>query len=375
MSALSARPPERYWSPSPRLRFSQVLDEHGWSRVARPDDADVLIVGSPRALGGLSLRSEQLVNAIGGTEHMTRKDRLARLLRSHGLAESLQPETYLVDSDPSEVESLRSRALAEPGAVWIRKPVARGRGVGVEPIPDVCAWLDRRQGPGEHGEELVQRYIDNPLLLRGRKTEIRSYLLIAGADPLLALYHDGTVRLTSRPFVRGDWGDPGVHVTNTHRQKLADPGLWESTGHELKWTLEALGKDVLERGTTRDPAWIDRTLRPALITALRLVVRAAMPLIERRRGSFQLLGMDSMLTDDLEDIWLTEIQLGPGLSVDNPVKARVIPAMVKEAAAIVLEVRDRLRRGQDPRALSSRRAFQWVFAEPDGDGPDARDIL
>lgn len=375
MSALSARIPERYWSPSPGLRLSRVLDEHGWSRADRPDEADVLIVGSPRGLTGLPLRDEQLVNAIAGTEHMTRKDCLARLLRRYGLAESLQPETYLVDSHPSELATLRSRALAEPDAVWIRKPVARGRGVGVEPIVDIAAWLDRRSGPGAHGEELVQRYIENPLLLRGRKSEVRSYLLIASTDPLLALYHDGTVRLTSRPFVRGDWDDPRVHVTNTHRQKLADPGLYEATSHELKWTFEALGKDLLERGLTGDPGWVERTLRPALIAALRLVLRAATPLLERRRGSFQLLGMDSMLTDDLEDIWLTEIQLGPGLSVDNPVKANIIPAMVEEAAAIVLEVRDRLRRGQDPRELASRRGFQWVFAEPDDGGPDDLEIL
>lgn len=375
MTALSTRVPERYWSVSGGLRMARVLDQHGWVRAARPEEAEVVLVGSGRGLDGLTVRDDQLVSVALGTEHVTDKARLTRLLRANGIAHCLQPETYLVDDGPEEVERLRARAAAEPGAVWIRKPIARGRGIGVEPLPDVISWLDARRGPGEHGEELVQRYIEDPLLLRGRKSEVRSYVLIASADPLLVLYHDGTVRLTSRPFVRGDWHDPRVHVTNTYRQKRADPALWEATGHELKWTLDALGQDVHARGLTGDPAWVGSTLRPALMAMVRAVARAARPHLARRRGAFQLLGMDAILTADLESIWLTEMQLGPGLSVDNPVKAGVIPAMVAEAAAIVLEVRDRLRRGEDPRALASRRGFLWALAEPDGDAPDERDAL
>ena len=185
-------------------------------------------------------------------------------------------------------------------------------------------------------------------------------------DPLLVLYHDGTVRLTSSPFVRGDWANPLVHVTNTYRQKLAFPAGWAARGDEMKWTLEALGHDVHARGLTDDPAWLDTTLRPALMVMVRTVARALAASLVRRPGTFQLLGMDSMLTDDLEDLWLTEMQLGPGLSVDGPVKATLIPSMVEEVAAIVLEVRDRLGRGEDPRDLTTPRGFRWVYVEPQG---------
>jgi hypothetical protein len=369
-TVLSMHARERYWSRTARFRLVRLLEHHGWTRVDRPDDADLLIVGSRRGLAGISPREGQIVNVVEGTEIATHKGRLTRLLRAHGLAEILQPETFLVDAEPAEIERLRERARAEPEAVWIRKPMARGRGIGVEPVVDVEAWLAARAAPGRHGAELVQRYITNPLLLDGTKSEVRSYVLIASTDPLLVLYHDGTVRLTSLPFVLGDWKNPLVHVTNTYRQKHADPERWEARSADLKWTLGALGRDVYARGLTDDPEWVDNTLRPALIATLRAVVRALAPSLERRRGAFQLLGMDSILTDDLEDLWLTEIQLGPGLSVDDPVKATLIPAMLQEAAAIVLEIRDRLRRGEDPRALSARRSFQWVYAEPEAAEPD-----
>ncbi|APR82058.1 Tubulin tyrosine ligase-like protein 4 [Minicystis rosea] len=369
MSVLSMLPKERYWSRSPRFNLVRTLDRHGWTRVSRPADADVLVVGSHRHLEGLDPREDQLVDVVAGTEHMTHKGRLATLLRAHGLAAALQPETFLVDDDPAEIERLRERARIEPDAVWIRKPVARGRGIGVEPLVDVEGWLASRAGPGAEGAELVQRYITNPLLVEGTKSEIRSYVLIASTNPLLVLYHDGTVRLTSLPFVRGDWSNPLVHVTNTYRQKRADPERWATAGAGMKWTLDALGRDVHARGLTDDSGWVESTLRPALIAMIRAVVRAALPQLSRRRGAFQLLGMDTMVTDDLEELWLTEMQLGPGLSTEGPVKATLIPEMLAEAAALVIEARDRIQRGEDPRALRARRGFHWVYAETDPEVP------
>ncbi len=121
---------------------------------------------------------------------------------------------------------------------------------------------------------------------------------------------------------------------------------------------------MLARGLTADPDWLDNSLRPALKVMVRTVIRTVKASLVKRPGAFQLLGMDSILTDDLEDLWLTEMQLGPGLSVEGPVKAQLIPTMIQEVAAIVLEVRDRRSRGEDPRELSCLRGFQWVYAEP-----------
>ncbi len=41
---------------------------------------------------------------------------------------------------------------------------------------------------------LIQRYIPSPLLLEGRKFDLRVYMLVASYAPLTAYYHDGYVR-------------------------------------------------------------------------------------------------------------------------------------------------------------------------------------
>jgi hypothetical protein len=361
VTGIWARPPGRYFNGGGDTKLARLLRHHGWTGVDAPADAGIVLLGSPRHLAKIPVRGDQLVDCIEGTEQLTHKGHLARLLRETEHTATLQPETFLVDDDPLELERLVDRARAEPGAVWIRKPVARGRGIGVQVLTDVDAYVAERARARPHGQELVQRYIERPLLLEGTKSEIRSYVLVACTAPLLVLYHDGTVRLTSLPYQHGDWSNPLRHVTNTYRQKHASPELWEQRGDALKWTLERLGRDVHERGLTDDPAWVDHRLRPALIGLLHLVAAAVAPQLRARPGAFQLLGMDTILEHDLERIWLTEIQLGPGLSVDNPVKATLIPSMLQEAISIVMEARERLAAGRDPTQLRSRRSFHWVY--------------
>ena len=64
----------------------------------------------------------------------------------------------------------------------------------------------------------LNRYISNPLLLEGRKFDIRVYLLIVAARPFLALYHSGYVRLSCEPYDEASTS-ACVHLTNQYQQK------------------------------------------------------------------------------------------------------------------------------------------------------------
>lgn len=57
------------------------------------------------------------------------------------------------------------------------------------------------------------RYITNPLLLDGRKFDIRAYMLIASTVPYLVLFHHGYIRLSCQKY---DGNDTNLttHLTN-----------------------------------------------------------------------------------------------------------------------------------------------------------------
>ena len=72
-----------------------------------------------------------------------------------------------------------------------------------DPDPDLTLTLTLTltQVPTEE-RLLVQEYVDKPLLLDGRKFDIRLYVLVTSFDPLRChVYEQGLTRLASRPYV------------------------------------------------------------------------------------------------------------------------------------------------------------------------------
>uniref|UniRef100_A0A6B2L8F1 Tubulin--tyrosine ligase-like protein 9 n=1 Tax=Arcella intermedia TaxID=1963864 RepID=A0A6B2L8F1_9EUKA len=283
---------------------------------------------------------------------MTDKAHLHGLLRGIGRAD-LQPETYTL-RDAKECREFFVRARAERGAVWVTKEpgASQGAGIVINPklgeleekyLKDPAAAEPVCVGLEEDEDVVVQRYIMNPLLLNKKKMEIRSYWLLASVDPLVVFYHDGTVRLTTSDYNQGDWDNPLIHITNTAQQKKADPNYYD-TQTERKWTLAQLAAYLEDhKKVPHGASYLSRTLRPQLIDIIRTVVQAAHPLLLREKsksgwdGRFELLGMDVILDDQLK-VWLTEIQMGPGISRDPGVKQQTLPAMLEELTSIMLEV-------------------------------------
>jgi tubulin polyglutamylase TTLL9 len=208
---------------------------------------------------------------------------------------------------------------------------------------------------------VIQRYIRNPLLLDARKSEMRIYWLIPSLDPLLVLmYREGTVRLNSKPFVLDDFDNALVHLTNAFQQKSHpeyDPSV------VLKWSFADLENYLVRDRKLAPENYIEGRLKPQLKRMLSFVADAAAPSLVQRPAQglfFGLYGADIILDDALHP-WLTEIQKGPGLSFDDPVKQKVIPPMVNEAVSIVLEVQQRKRKGLSLENLDAVRGFEWVI--------------
>jgi len=200
--------------------------------------------------------------------------------------------------------------------------------------------------------------------------EIRTYWMIASVSPLVVLYHDGTVRLTTQDYKHGDWDNALIHVTNTYQQKAADTKFWD-TVTDRKWSLEQLEEYLKsEKKVPASQDWLSTYLRPTIKKYISTVINAGVPEIKqfgsRRRpadkGRFELLGMDIILDDNLQP-YLTEVQSGPGLSRDPGIKAKLIPEMIEEMFSIALEI-DTLKRAGIPfTATSLKNVRLWEIVD------------
>lgn len=83
---------------------------------------------------------------------------------------------------------------------------------------------------------LIQSYIDRPLLYKGRKFDIRHYIMISSINGKLRgyFYQGGYIRTTSYKY-RLDDNSPAVHLTNDAVQKYCkDYGRYEK-GNKLSY--------------------------------------------------------------------------------------------------------------------------------------------
>ena len=242
------------------------------------------------------------------------KGRLSRLLAHaarHFGATFRFPAGFVL---PEEREAFMAYAAAQPeGTIYIVKPRGGQGGQSIRLTDQPLMALE-----AEHA--VVQRYVDRPYLVDGRKAHMRVYCLITSVDPLrFYIYNNGIVRFAPRPYERGDgWLDQAdMHVTNTalHRNNpllviSQDPAV-ENAGHV--WSMRAYLRRIGADG--HDPEAIFRSLAH-LVGQFVLVLRddgfftRQLALGSDRSYGAKLFGFDVLLDADAQP-WLIEVQRSP----------------------------------------------------------------
>lgn len=311
-----------------------------------------------------------LVNKAGLTETLKKHDR-ANVDAEMTLSDFYQ-ESYRLH-DPVERRAFFGQLpkVDQRDNLWIYKPGNESRGRGIEIMWRFNKLQRRYQKYGNRPvkdrklEGIVQRYIRKPLLLDGRKSEMRIYWVVASLDPFLVLmYPETTVRLNSLPYQLDNFDNQLIHVTNVYQQKNHpdfDPNA------VLKWRFADLGRYLTEELGIAAPDFLETKLVPQLNRMIAWVAKAGRSRLFQQYPAqgdcFAVFGADVILDENLQP-WLTEIQKGPGLSfLGDPVKQHVIPPMLGEAARIAFEVRERRLKGKSLKNLKSVNRYQWAVNE------------
>lgn len=221
------------------------------------------------------------------------------------------PESFVLPRDRQALEAFA--AGPDAPALYIVKPIRSSGGQGITVVRDLSEALHRQ-------DVVVQRYLDRPYLIDGRKGHCRIYGLVTSADPLRAyVYSEGIVRIAPEPYApKPDApGGASMHVTNTALH-LGDPRLVISQDPEaddvgavrsLSALLRRLGADG------HDPQVVSGEIKALMEWFVRLVAAEGLfarqaALGGRRSFSAKLFGLD-VLIDDEGHPWLIEVQRIP----------------------------------------------------------------
>ncbi|XP_048254915.1 probable tubulin polyglutamylase TTLL9 isoform X2 [Haliotis rufescens] len=227
------------------------------------------------------------------------------------------PTTYEL---PSEYHIFVDEFRRNPGSIWIMKPIAKSQGKGIflfKRLKDITDWKKgteyqpisdaNKEGPETY---VVQRYIENPYLIGGRKFDIRVYVLVTSYNPLRVwLYRDGFARFSNTRFSLESIENNYVHLTNVAIQKTA-PDYDPEKG--CKWSTQQLRQYLTARHKREDVEKMLNQMQEVFILSL----QSTQKIMINDKHCFELYGYDILLDAKLKP-WLLEINASPSLTASS----------------------------------------------------------
>ncbi|GLE00255.1 hypothetical protein PINS_up008982 [Pythium insidiosum] len=310
-------------------------------------------------------------NAISSTGSAGGASAIATAALLEAAALDILPTTYTLPADYSLfVEEFRRN----PNAMWIMKPCSKAQGKGifiVNKLSQTKKWANQPRWanvPIKDGY-VVSRYIEQPLLVGGKKFDLRMYVLVLSYRPLQALvYREGFARFCNVKYSSDvdAIDNPFVHLTNVAVQKNNEE---YNNKHGGKWNIKNL---LLFVEATRGRGAGDKLLRD-IHTVMRHSLRAVQHVIINDYHCFECYGYDIIIDDSLKP-WLVEVNASPSLTTttaeDRNMKARLLRdvlelAIPPDASASGGDgAATPVRRGvATTPTVSSTNGFQWLINE------------
>lgn len=272
------------------------------------------------------------------------------------------PESYCLDVKNDCLDFFRQYKVGE---LWISKPsnMSQGKGIyiirdqkEVEEIKEKTKLVEVKGDGSESSTywvripRLVQRYITNPLLINGKKFDLRNYMLIACTDPFVVLYRDGYCRLSCNDYDM-DSRDLTGHLTNQSVQKKSH--LYEELKEETVWSMDRFNIYVNENYPNMQRNWVHSVLRKKCQEIILHCFNSVRNRLGSKLGYFDLIGCDFLISDDFS-VSLLEMTSGPALHTNCKVLKDVIPSLVNEFLGISLECFEKARRNEKMLPLKNK---------------------
>jgi len=190
------------------------------------------------------------------------------------------------------------------------------------------------------------------MLINGKKSDFRLYLLIASTNPLIAFYHDGYFRVSFTEYDAYSQEKSSLVTNSAISPELAEAKRTGSyngkTYAQLKedqsWLFDRFQKYIFEEGLVTDPNWVDNVLRPECKKAMIHLLRMSQHSFLKRSSVFELYGVDFMLDDQL-NLWFIEANALPGLSEKSYDLTKFEGKMLRDEFDIIFRLlRSRMKR-------------------------------
>eukprot|EP00743_Colponemidia_sp_Colp-15_P010963 GILK01012157.1.p1 GENE.GILK01012157.1~~GILK01012157.1.p1 ORF type:complete len:685 (-),score=132.26 GILK01012157.1:143-2197(-) len=357
---------------------AKLLTARGWEQIDFADSLDLSF-----DLRWVELRSsipyrafkegKQLVNHIPNSQSLTSKSGLwatvngfSEVIESTGMrpkhvpeisASVFLPRTFCLLT-PADILDLLRFAEDHVESMWIIKPASSNQGRGIKLVsgyPMLCKQVfgntdsasessaestsqtnTTRQGDVRNSPLLggvVQQYISTPLLINGRKFDIRVYMLIARTKPYLVYFHSGYCRVAFDPYDSSNVENRMIHLTNAAVQRNHPKYKTDKT--DFYWSMESL-QEYLTAHDLAPPDFVVNQLKNRMKEIELFCFMSAKDTFDKKVGYFDLLGIDFFLDNNL-NLFLLEVNTNPSIVADVPLLKSIFTNLLNRTFDVVLQ--------------------------------------
>ena len=212
--------------------------------------------------------------------------------------------------------------------IWIMKPSNLSRGRGVTCV-DSLQPIEQSLSATNDSGLIVQKYIENPLIISNRKFDIRQWVLVTCLNPLVIwMWKEPYVRFGAEDYKMDDLNNIYSHLTNNSIAKHSKQFKNETKFEGDMWTCNDFKKFLgEERWKT-----LHENIRNAIVCSFYSVHHE----IKQRENSHELYGYDFMVDEDF-NVYLIEVNASPALDYSTKITENAVKNMVKDLIEVVID--------------------------------------
>jgi tubulin monoglycylase TTLL3/8 len=178
--------------------------------------------------------------------------------------------------------------------IWIVKPAGLSRGRGIEVFATLVEILDNCS---REGQWVAQKYIENPMIIHGRKFDIRQWVLVTSWNPLVIwFWNKPYVRFPAADYDPNNLNDRFVHLTNNSVAKYAKNATM--VGDNNMWDVDTFANHLQE--TYGTDVWEEGGLRKKMQQVVKYTLEAVQDMFDENNKNAtctELYGFDLMVDD------------------------------------------------------------------------------
>jgi len=299
----------------------------GWA-TCKGRNGNILWSGLEIPFEECSIATEIRVNRIPGIRNIAEKKEtgfyLNKFREYYPDDFDFFPRTFLY---PEEAEQFEKHLQKYPKRLYIAKPTSGSHGDGITLVRSIKDLPISKYATNVK-DMVIQEYIDRPLLIDGKKFDLRLYVLISSVKPMIAfLNEEGLARFCTedyQPPTKENLKNYYMHLTNYNLNKLSPNYKYTEEYIEIndgsKRTLTSLWKSVEKAGYSKETIMKQiRDLVQKLLVSIQPIIQFNYNTAFEGKDNgkcFHVLGIDVLIDQDLKP-WLIEINGNPSLNIEH----------------------------------------------------------